>query len=214
LWMSFEDTIRVADLKTRRARFERVRTEVTDSPDQIIGLTEFLKPRVAEIAGTLPNRIGRWVHDSPRVTRQLARFTEGRRVRTSTVSGFLALRAVANLRRFRRGTLRFRQEDERIRSWLERIEGLAPRNYALAVEVARAQRLVKGYGDTHERGIANFTVLMGHVDALARRADGATVFAGLHEAALADEEGAELARQLASAGLLAAGQAAAQRARD
>ncbi|MGH8308946.1 MAG: DUF6537 domain-containing protein, partial [Steroidobacteraceae bacterium] len=120
---------------------------------------------------------------------------------------FIALRAIANLRRFRRGTLRFRQEDERMRSWLARIEGLAAQHYALAVEVARAQRLVKGYGDTHERGIANFTVLMGHVDELVRRADGAAVFAGLHEAALADEEGSELARRLASAGLPAMQQA-------
>ncbi|MGH8287231.1 MAG: DUF6537 domain-containing protein, partial [Steroidobacteraceae bacterium] len=158
-------------------------------------------------AGTLPNRIGRWLHDSPRVSQQLARFTDGKRVRTSTVSGVIALRAIANLRRFRRGTLRFRQEDERMRSWLARIEGLAAQHYALAVEVARAQRLVKGYGDTHERGIANFTVLMGHVDELVRRADGAAVFAGLHEAALADEEGSELARRLASAGLPAMQQA-------
>src|SRR5215469_7474118 len=54
LWMTFEDTIRVADLKTRSGRFERVRHEVRAAPGQAFGITEFMRPRVAEIAGTLP----------------------------------------------------------------------------------------------------------------------------------------------------------------
>jgi indolepyruvate ferredoxin oxidoreductase, beta subunit len=34
LWMSYEDVIRVADLKSRRSRFERVRAEVQARPDE------------------------------------------------------------------------------------------------------------------------------------------------------------------------------------
>jgi indolepyruvate ferredoxin oxidoreductase, beta subunit len=80
---------------------------------------------------------------------------------------------------------------------LRRIEGLAATNYPLAVELGKAQRLVKGYGDTHARGWKNFSALMGKLDELASRPDGATVFARLQAAALADEEGKALARELA-----------------
>ena len=198
LWMTFEDTIRVADLKTRTARFARVREEIRAEHGQLFGITEFMKPRVAEIAGTLPAAMGRWVLGSPRVCRWLSRLTGGKQVRTSTVSGFLLLHVLGGLKRRRRGTLRYQEENARIERWLDRIATLAVDNYALAVELARAQRLVKGYGETHERGWRNFTALVDRLDSLAARPDGAALFARLQEAALADEEGQALARELAA----------------
>ena len=198
LWMTFEDTIRVADLKTRSERFARVRAEIGAPPGQLFGITEFLRPGVAEIAGTLPAALGSWVLRSPRVIRGLSRFTGGRHVRTTTVSGFLLLRTVAALRRWRRATWRFRQENARIESWLEAIERHAPTRYALAVELARSQRLIKGYGETYERGWRNFTAVTQQLERLAARPDGAVLLSRLQEAALADEEGAALARELSS----------------
>jgi indolepyruvate ferredoxin oxidoreductase, beta subunit len=198
LWMTFEDTLRVADLKTRAARFSRVRAEVRAAPQQLVGITEFMKPRLAEIAGTLPAALGAWVLRSPRLSRWLGRATSGRHIRTHTVSGFLLLHVLGGLRRWRRGTLRYRQENARIEDWLARIERLAPAHYPLAVELARAQRLIKGYGETHERGWSNFGKLLSRLDELAARPDGASFLARLHEAALADEEGAALARELAA----------------
>lgn len=198
LWMTFEDTIRVADLKTRAARFARVREEIRTAPGQLFGLTEFMKPRVEEIAGTLPAAVGTWVLGSPGVSRWLGRMTGGKRIRTNTIGGFLFLYAFGGLRRWRRGTLRYVAENARIEDWLARIERLAPRHYGLAVELARAQRLVKGYGETHERGWRNFSALLARSDALAGRADGAAVLARLQEAALADEEGVALAKELAA----------------
>lgn len=196
LWMTFEDTIRVADLKTRSARFERVRREARAAPGQLFGLTEFVRPRVAEFAGTLPAALGSRLLRSPRGRRWLERWTQGRQIRTRTVSGFLLLYALAGLRRWRRGTWRFREENARIESWLATIERLAVTRYELAVELARAQRLIKGYGDTHERGWRNFSALVAQLERLAARSDGAAVLARLQEAALADEEGAALAREL------------------
>ena len=196
LWMTFEDTIRVADLKTRASRFERVRTEIAAAPDQLFGVTDFMKPRVAEIAGTMPAALGAWVLGSPRVSGWLGRATGGRRVRTHTVSGFLLLHALSGLRRWRRGTYRYIEENERIEDWLARIEKIAATHYELAVELARAQRLIKGYGETHERGWKSFTLLLSRLEPLARRSDGAAVLARLHEAALADEEGKALAKEL------------------
>jgi indolepyruvate ferredoxin oxidoreductase, beta subunit len=198
LWMTFEDTIRVADLKTRAARFTRVRDEIRAEPGQLFGITEFMKPRVAEIAGTMPARLGRWLLRSPRMSRWLSRWTNGKQVRTSTISGFLLLHVLGSMKRWRRGTLRYQEENARIEQWLDRVATLAVSHYALAVELARAQRLVKGYGDTHERGWRNFTALVERLDTLAKRADGAEVLARLQAAALADEEGQALARELAA----------------
>jgi indolepyruvate ferredoxin oxidoreductase beta subunit len=198
LWMTFEDTIRVADLKTRSTRFARVREDVRAEPGQLFGITEFMKPRIEEIAGTLPLKAGRWVLASPRVCRWLARWTAGKQVRTSTVGGFLLLHLLGGLKRWRRGTFRYSQENARIEQWLARIESLALGNYELAVELARAQRLVKGYGETHERGWRSFTALVGQLDVLAQRPDGAAVLARLQQAALADEEGSALAKELAA----------------
>ena len=204
LWMTFEDTIRVADLKTRSARFARVREEIRAAPQQLFGITEFMKPRVAEIAGTLPARMGAWVLASPRVSRWLGRMSGGKRIRSSTVAGFLLLHALSGLKRWRRGTLRYAEENARIEDWLGRLERLAATHYDLAVELARAQRLIKGYGETHERGWRNFSALLCRLDALAARSDGAAVMARLHAAALADEEGMALAQELAGLGACAA----------
>jgi indolepyruvate ferredoxin oxidoreductase, beta subunit len=204
LWMTFEDTIRVADLKTRSTRFARVRAEVRAEPGQLLGVTEFMKPRIEEIAGTLPMRAGRWVLASPRVCRWLARWTAGKQVRTRTVGGFLLLHLIGGLKRWRRGTFRYNQENTRIEQWLARIESLAPGNYELALELARAQRLVKGYGETHERGWRSFTAIVGQLDMLAERPDGAAVLARLQQAALADEEGFALAKELAAIGTASA----------
>ena len=104
--------------------------------------------------------------------------------------------ALAGLRRWRRGTLRFHQENARIEAWLERIERLGAEHRALAIELARAQRLIKGYGDTHERGWRNFSALVARLDQLVTRDDGAQRLAQLHEAALADDAGIELGKVL------------------
>jgi indolepyruvate ferredoxin oxidoreductase beta subunit len=213
LWMTFEDTIRVADLKTRSTRFTRVRDEIRADAGQLFGITEFMKPRVTEIAGTLPAGLGRWLLRSPGMNRLLTRWTGGKQIRTGTVTGFLMLHMLGGLKRWRRGTLRFHEENERIEQWLKRLENLVATNYALAVELARAQRLVKGYGDTHERGWRNFSTLVDKLDELAPRPDGAAVFARLQAAALADEEGKALARELAEISSVAVVKVALERAR-
>jgi indolepyruvate ferredoxin oxidoreductase beta subunit len=213
LWMSFEDPIRVADLKTRAARFERVREEIRAPAGQLYKVTEFMRPRVQEIAGTMPLALGRRVLSSARVSRWLARRTGGRQIRTSTITGFLLLYGIAGLRRWRRSTLRFHEENARIEDWLERIAALASQNYPLALELARAPRLIKGYGETYERGWRNFSLLLEQLSALAPRADGGAQLARLIEAALADEEGVALKRELAALAQAPAGQPVLQRAR-
>ncbi len=190
LWLSYEDTIRVADLKTRRSRFDRVRAEVRSKPDQVLGIHEFMHPRLEEIADTLPEGLGRWLLATPWARNLVGRFSrEGRVVRTSTVRGFLLLYFVASLRRIRRGTLRARIEMQRIDGWFATVTEVARTDYELAIAVASCQRLVKGYGDTHARGWRNFESLMNALPRLRGRADAAIQLRRLTEAALADEHG-------------------------
>src|SRR5262249_36232206 len=65
--MAYDDVIRVADLKTRASRFDRVRQEVAAKPDQIVYATEFMHPRMEEVCGTLPAGLGLWVWSRPPV---------------------------------------------------------------------------------------------------------------------------------------------------
>jgi indolepyruvate ferredoxin oxidoreductase, beta subunit len=198
LWMTFEDTMRVAQLKTRGARLPRVRSEVRAAEKQIVQVSEFMSPRVEEIAGTLPAGLGRRIRQSEKLTRWVGRFSGGRQIRTTSVRGFSLLYLLAALRKFRRGTLRYQEENARIEDWLGRIRSLVAAHYALALELARAQRLIKGYGETHERGWRNFSVLASQLDSLTSAKDGAAQLAQLREAALADEQGERLAQALAT----------------
>lgn len=199
LWMSYEDTVRVADLKTRRSRFARVGREVRLKGDQQLGIAEFLHPRVEEIADTLPAGFGRWLLATGWARSLVGRFTrQGRVVRTSTVPGFLLLYVVASLRRIRRRSLRFAVEHTRITEWLGLIGRLASSHPALALEVARAQRLIKGYGDTHARGWRNYQRIVAALPALEAAADGAGRLKELTQAALADDRGEALEKSLAT----------------
>jgi indolepyruvate ferredoxin oxidoreductase, beta subunit len=197
LWMSFEDTIRVADLKIRAARAKRVLQEVRPSSGQLVQVTEFMKPRIEEICGTLPARFGAWVLRSKAPRRWMTRFTGGRQIATSSIGGFLQLYWLAGLRRWRRKTLRYSQEHSRIGRWLDLIARTAPQNYALAVEIADCQQLVKGYGETHERGTANFDAILARVHDWRQRGDAAGEVRALRAAALADDQGIALSKALA-----------------
>lgn len=197
LWMSYEDTIRVADLKIRDTRFERVRQEVKVQPDQLLAVNEFMHPRLEEIAETLPAPIGRWLLKPNWGHRLVRHFTQkGRIINTTSLHGYLLLWTMSRLRRIRRSTLRFQLENERIESWLNRVEKAAAHNPVLAVEVARCQTVVKGYSDTHARGLANYQTLMAAVDRAGSHLAPATL-ADLRAAALADEYGNQLRARLA-----------------
>jgi indolepyruvate ferredoxin oxidoreductase beta subunit len=193
LAMSYEDTIRVAALKIARQRFARVREEVKLGDGQILEIAEFLHPRTEEIADTLPAVIGRWLLRTRWARRLVDRFTRsGRTVKTTSLWGFLLLYSVAALRPLRRRSLRFVEEQRAIDAWLDTTMRTARTDYDLAVEVARARNLVKGYGDTHAGGRAKFELLIGCLPRLTGRSDAAAAFARLHKAALADEHGGAL----------------------
>ncbi len=161
LWMSYEDTIRVAGLKVRGTRVARVHRDARASANEIVAITEFMHPRVREFCETLPRVIGRPLLNSQVAQRALAPlFRKGRFIETTNVSGFLMLSFIASLRRWRRLTVRFAEEDARISTWLETVRSTAGTDPATALEIVRCQRLIKGYGDTFDRGLATFNAIM------------------------------------------------------
>jgi len=182
LWMSYEDAIRVADLKTRRGRFERVRREARAAPHQVLRIHDYLYPRVGEIADILPAPAGRWLLATAWARDLVERLTrKGRIVHTTGLPGYLKLRLLAGLRRWRRKSLRYSRERKRIGEWLALLPALAAENYALACEVAECPRLIKGYGDTHAQGSAAFDAVMDALPALRSQPDAALRLRDLRE---------------------------------
>ncbi|OKP00253.1 indolepyruvate oxidoreductase subunit beta family protein [Xenorhabdus eapokensis] len=192
LWMAYEDTMRVADLKIRAGRFERVSKEMRVKDGQLVEINDFLHPRMEEICDTLPVSIGRWLSRPHFVNRMLAKLlSRGRVITTSSIRGYLLLYLLASWRRMRRYTLRFQHETGRIEEWLQRIEVAAKRDPELAAEIAQCQRLIKGYGDTYSRGSSHFQTLMNIVDHHPHDLPPASL-RQLRDAALADEQGDRL----------------------
>ncbi|WP_407165196.1 indolepyruvate oxidoreductase subunit beta family protein [Bradyrhizobium sp. ORS 111] len=187
--MAYDDVIRVADLKTRAGRFNRVRREVRAGDDQVLAITEFFHPRIEEMAGLLPPRLGEKLERSKHLARLIDR---GRKLRTSAPPSFLLLYCVAGLRRFRRGTLRHAREMRHLDAWAQHVQRFAASDPALATAVCEARRLVGGYSDTHTRGESKFDKVMRASERLAGRRDAAEWVQRLTKVALKDADGAEL----------------------
>ncbi|MBV8964075.1 MAG: hypothetical protein JOY97_13385, partial [Hyphomicrobiales bacterium] len=202
LGMAYEDTIRVAELKIRGSRFVRVREEVQAREGQIIEIAEFMHPRLKEIAESVPAWLGRLMLRPGLLRSAIENATrKGRIVKTTSIRGFLQLYLVASLKTRRRSSLRFAEEEARLTAWLDRVVATAARDYALAVELAECRGLVKGYGDTHERGVANYESIIGLVDHIAERPEPAKRLQDLRKAAVADDSGSALKAVIAQLGL-------------
>jgi indolepyruvate ferredoxin oxidoreductase, beta subunit len=197
LWMSYEDAIRVADLKTRRMRFERVEADARVASNQLLEIKEFLHPKVEEFADIMPAALGAWMLRTGWFTRLINRLAgKGKILQTTSLSGFLQLYMLAGLRGFRARTLRFKREQKRITDWLEQLKDVAKTDPALALEVAECARLVKGYGDTYLLGTRNFESLMNALPRLRRMDNPAARLKVLRELALADDTGKKLENAL------------------
>ncbi len=204
LWMSYDDVIRVADLKSRRSRLARIRRETGAKPDEPVHVVEYLKPGVEEIAALLPPKLaGRLLAWAAR--RQSGEpLNKGLYVRTTGIAGFLQMRLLAALRPLRRSMSRFHEEQALMERWLDAIRAAAAADRTLALEIALCGRLVKGYGDTNRRGKENLARIMDTLAAgsgPAAVAERAAAIRRAREAALADPDGRTLEQSLAAAGI-------------
>jgi indolepyruvate ferredoxin oxidoreductase beta subunit len=195
LWMSYEDIIRVADLKTRASRFERVRKEVGAKAGEPVVVIDFLKPGIEEVASLLPHLLGKKLISWAEGRGKLDAYNVGMHVKTSGVFGYYLVRSLAWLRPWRPFSYRYREEQQLIERWLLRVQESAQRSSALALEVAQCATLLKGYGETHRRGKANFLAILDALVENPATADSAAQAAAIRkarEAALADPEGKAL----------------------
>jgi indolepyruvate ferredoxin oxidoreductase beta subunit len=207
LWMSYEDVIRVADLKTRGDRLQRVRDEVGARQGEPLRLTEYLKPGLDEVCSLLPTRAADWLRK--RLAHKAHKLSVGLHMRTDTVRGFAMLCVLRSLRPLRRRTSRYAFEQAMIERWLDAVRRTLALSPRLAFELALCGNLVKGYGETSERGHRNLGAVLDDMHGLLH---GATNHTATHdtasldaaaarvrsarEAALADPEGRTLARAL------------------
>ncbi len=156
LWMGYEDVIRVADLKTRRDRLARVRAEAQAGPDDIVVIRDHLRPGLEEIAAIAPAPIGRLLHRWVPAKRPIGTRGRGFALATTSITGFAALRLLASMRRWRRSSLRFAEEQQAIERWLAALARLLPADRGFGAALAELPRLRKGYSDTAIRGIGHY----------------------------------------------------------
>lgn len=194
LMMSYEDIIRVADLKSRGSRMNRVRTEVMARNSEPVYVTEFLKPGFDEFTSIMPVWLGRPIMNWARGNDWAKNYNFAMRVKTHTIFGFLRLWTLSKMRFYRPKTYRYSQEQTAIEEWLGIVKEAASRHYQLAVEIAELANLRKGYSDTHKRGLQNFRRVMDEIAIPCAKAEkdpawGAEAVSKLRAAALADPEG-------------------------
>ncbi|MCK5622724.1 MAG: hypothetical protein KAJ11_10575, partial [Alphaproteobacteria bacterium] len=196
--MTYEDIFRVAQAKTRPARMARILAEAGAGEGDTVTVTEFFKPGFAEIRDVLPRGLARWLNGR----KGLQGWARPMELYSTTVWGYLRLRLLAGLRRTRRASWRYAEEQVDIENWLDMIARAAALDVSLAREIAECARLIKGYGDTHRRGTQNFDLIEQALiaPALMGPTDPSTTAARIaraRDAALADPEGAALAESLA-----------------
>lgn len=189
--MTYDDVIRVADAKTRPERLDRIRAEMGGA--EVMQLTEFTHPRAEEVVSLLPRALGQAIMDRPRLLGFIdRRVNKGRRLRTDRLLPFLQLHMLASMRSWRPRSLRHAEETAHLDRWFATALDRAPRDLALATATLQARRLVKGYSDTHARGLGKFDRVMEGIAMVEGRDDAADWARRLITSALQDEEGVAL----------------------
>lgn len=203
LWMSYDDIARVASLKSRASRMARVRREVKADERELIAVYDHFKPGVAEIAAMLPPSLaGRLRHwDRQRVAEGKASVALPVKLASHTVLGMLVLRCLAATRYVRPFSSRYAEEQQLIDEWLAAVTDSTAQDWQLGYELSLCGRLIKGYGDTHDRGRENLLHILRHlVRSTGTTAQRAEAVRRAREAALSDEAGSGLDRVLAEFG--------------
>jgi indolepyruvate ferredoxin oxidoreductase beta subunit len=201
--MSYEDVVRVAQAKISPTRMRRIAREELGATREPFSVHEVLKPGIEELTQLLPPFVARPILALARRRGWLGRVYFGMEVQSTSISGFLRLLMLAKLRALRPFGYRYHEEQKQIDRWLALILQAAPRSINFAIEIAECARLIKGYGDTHARGLANYALIEARVIRPVLAGDiplqrGADAVASARAAALVDPEGESLAKCLAA----------------
>jgi indolepyruvate ferredoxin oxidoreductase beta subunit len=202
LRMTYEDVIRVADLKTRRDRFATIRKEARAKAGEPVYITEYLKPGPEEVCALLPLRWGNLFLRFLRKRDLEHRFNIGLYIKSHTITGYLTMRALANMRFLRRKSWRYAEEATITNRWLKAVKSAALLDYQFGVQTAECADLVKGYSGTYRRGLRNFDLLFSQIvePAIAAERAVADIVKAARRAALSDPEGDALDSYLRTLG--------------
>jgi indolepyruvate ferredoxin oxidoreductase, beta subunit len=194
LWMAFDDIVRVADLKSRGTRWQRVIREAKSGEDDLLKVYDHFKPGVPEFAALLPpglaKRVLAW--DRRRTERGRQPWALPLKVGTHSVSGMLALRTLAAMKWLRVRGSRYANEQAMIERWLAGVVEGTRLGWRLGHEIALCGRLIKGYGATNERGKRNLLHVLDHLAHGPSPEAGAKAIEAARTAALADDAGTAL----------------------
>lgn len=158
--MAYEDVIRVAQLKTESSRFLRIKEEQKISEEDIFELVDFLKPGMRELVDVLPFSIGQRISKRLDNAKGTQKSRGGMTLKSSSISGFLALWILTKFRFWRRKTYRFIETQNYIEQWLQTIQSAFGTDRNLALEIINLGKLIKGYGETHEKGKGGFDLIL------------------------------------------------------
>jgi indolepyruvate ferredoxin oxidoreductase alpha subunit len=202
LRMSYEDVVKVAAAKIDPARLPRISAEIGAQPNDPVRLAEFLKPGIEELCSILPPKLARRILAAAERRCVSARFHWGMTIQSTSVAGFLCLRFIAALRRLRPRSYRFAEVQREIDAWLALVAQAAGSSPDLALEIVECAGLLKGYGETLQRGRASYRRIENELVAPALAGQmpvalAVDAIASARAAALADPEGESLARCLA-----------------
>ena len=203
--MAFEDIVRVADLKSRISRNQRVALEVKQQDGELLRIYEHFKPGVPELAALLPAWLARPLlrFDKARVLKGCEPLALALKIGSHSVGGMLALRMLAGLKWLRPFGSRFAVEQADIQHWLDTLCSGLREHHELGLQLAMCGRLIKGYGSTNERAKRNLQHILQHLAPASVnpspqwRADAVRQS---REAALTDEAGTALDLRLQSLG--------------
>ena len=185
VWMAYEDIQRVAALKSRASRIERVRGEVGARPGEPVRIFDYFRPGIAELADVLP----------PRLFARIEAYAGARKpgggwcIQASSASGQILLRALAWAGRWRRSSARFASENALIERWLAALRRHAGSDRELALELAGCARLVKGYSDTRTRAHGHLAQVLEIAEAPSPGAGAGERVRALRETWLAQADG-------------------------
>jgi indolepyruvate ferredoxin oxidoreductase, beta subunit len=194
LWMAFDDIVRVADLKSRASRWQRVVGEVKAKDDDLLKVYDHFKPGVPEFAALLPaslaHKLTAW--DRRRTLEGKTPWALPLKVGTHSIIGMLSLRTLASLKWLRVRGSRYAAEQNMIEQWLQGVVQGTQRHWQLGHEIALCGRLIKGYGSTNERGKDNLLHVLRHLAKGEDAGQAADAVKAARSAALADDAGKAL----------------------
>ena len=161
LMMSYEDGIRVAELKIKPQRFKRIKEEIRLRENQIFRVIDYLKPDAEEIYGLFPHflvaplvRIG----NTRPIKRLLSKkmLTLEQKPTTTSFTGFLRLWLLTKLKPLRPYSYRYHMEQKLIKKYRRKVEEFSRMDYELGCIVAKSGQIIKGYGKVRRRTVDAF----------------------------------------------------------